>query len=241
MIANYTLISIPSLKPRSNVAPPPPPVRTMTLNNGRVVSMQTGKYTIAGGSIQNVDVPHRIKVNGQWVRINNVRSVTGSEWNDYFRARYGSRNAEWVQRPPIGPNTANHLINVDGFSSRMGIKGAHNMHVFEVEAASRGILITNRTPHPTIPGITQIEYRIPVFDMAGNPILGQFKSATRVKTVFDPNVISNNQMYNWGVEAMRNGTAQPDGTFLGSARGLNFMGYKDPITGEIRNFFPILD
>ena len=184
--------------------------RTITLNNGRVVNVQTGGGRIVQGNLQSTNVPRMTNVNGRW-----------------------------VQARPIGSNAQNHLINVDGFG-RKGISGAHNLNFFEAEAQSRGVIVTNQTPHPTVRGVTQIEYRIPVFDMVGNPIPGQFKPKVQVKTVFDPNVISNEQMFRWGQEAMRNGSIEGRKIYGVAPNGLRFEGYINPITGEITNFYPVI-
>jgi len=279
----------------------------MTLNNGRVVRMQTGKYTIAGGSIQNVDVPHVIKVNGQWVRATNVRSVTGSEWNDYFRARYGVENVEWmpqlpnpgnpdfigplqppqpplptmvlgngrvvrmqtgnytvtsgniqnanvvhmrnvngqhVRIPPIGSNVANHLTNVEDIN-RKGVVGGHNRAVFEREISNMhpdvwlSDVIIEEIPHPTIAGITQIRYQLPLKlrgSIIAEPI--QFRPIVQPKTIFNPSIISDQQMMICGREAMQNGIIIGDTIHGMASNGLKFVGYiRD---GVITNFYPVL-
>jgi len=192
--------------------PSPTTGRTITLSNGRVVNVQTGGGRIIQGNLQSPNVPRLAKV-----------------------------NEKWTKARPIGSNAQNHLINVDGFASRTGIKGGHNLNSFEAEAQSRGVIVTNRTPHPTVRGVVQMEYRIPVFDMAGNPIPGKFKTEAQLKTVFDPNIISNDQMFRWGQEAMKNGTFDPISNQIrgASSNGLNFIGYvKD---GKITNFHPIIE
>jgi len=38
-----------------------------------------------------------VNVNGQWVKVNNINAPIGGDWNNLFRARYGSHNVEWMQ------------------------------------------------------------------------------------------------------------------------------------------------
>jgi len=42
------------------------PVRTINVN-GQAMPIHTGDYTIIRGNIQNMNVPHMVKVNGRWV------------------------------------------------------------------------------------------------------------------------------------------------------------------------------
>ena len=50
----------------TKVQPASPPVRTITLNNGRIVNLQTTNGKIVNGNLQNPNVPCMINVNGRW-------------------------------------------------------------------------------------------------------------------------------------------------------------------------------
>ena len=46
-----------------------PPVRTITLNNGRVIRLSSPNATFVRGNLQSPTIPRMIKVNGKWVRM----------------------------------------------------------------------------------------------------------------------------------------------------------------------------
>jgi|GEM_PF-1409999 len=90
----------------------------------------------------------------------------------------------------------NHLINVQGFNrdASKGITGGHNMDEFynyfrNVEKLDDKDFIHKVTPHPTIDGIIQINYKIPKLDNKGN-LTGEYKHFKNPKTVYDPSKIS---------------------------------------------------
>ncbi|UVI29380.1 pre-toxin TG domain-containing protein [Paenibacillus spongiae] len=126
-----------------------------------------------------------------------------------------------------------------------GILGGHNLHNFEEVFTNNGWkmddLIISRTPHPTINGVYEIKYQLPAKDMTGKIIEGQYKNIPFPKTVYDPSVIKDEQMLEWGRQAMANATRSANGRILtGTApNGLMFQGYIE--NGEITNFFPILE
>jgi len=79
-------------------------------------------------------------VNGQWVRVNNIRSVTGSEWNNYFRVRYGSENVHWMQAPRImNVNGKQVILNDNLFDpTRIDSRGRTNLQRMEQGLAPIG-------------------------------------------------------------------------------------------------------
>jgi hypothetical protein len=120
-----------------------------------------------------------------------------------------------------------------------GIGGAHNLDEFNKAAAAEGILITKRTPHPTLRGVEKIEYQIQALDRAGNRT-GTFKAKPFEKTVYDPKRISDSQMAQWGKEAAEEaasrGALNREWTGV-SKNGIVFRGYLDE-NGAVRSFFP---
>lgn len=71
---------------------------------------------------------------------------------------------------------------------------------------------------------------------------GIYKKVKAPKTVYDPSIISDEKMIQWGKEAMKN--AAPIGnnvrSITGTAEnGMRFQGYINAETGEITNFHPI--
>lgn len=141
----------------------------------------------------------------------------------------------------------NHLINVEGIvrKKNKGIVGGHNFDNFKKAFTENGWNLDDYTiskkPHPNIDGIYEIKYGLPAFDREGNIIAGQLKNVRTPKTVYDPKIISNEQMINWGKEAMANGTINGRVVTGQASNGLKFQGFIDEATGEITNFYPALD
>ncbi|WP_180226679.1 CdiA family toxin C-terminal domain-containing protein, partial [Bacillus thuringiensis] len=145
----------------------------------------------------------------------------------------------------FGDNAKNHLKNVENISTKKGVSGGHNMDEFYNALKNQGVdvedLIISKKSHSSIEGIYEIEYKIPRKDMAGNiaePV--SYKNIKEPKTIYDPAMISDDKIYQWGKEAMQKGTINGrlvEGT---ASNGLKFRGYLND-TGEITNFFPILD
>ncbi|MGN7941437.1 MULTISPECIES: CdiA family toxin C-terminal domain-containing protein [Bacillaceae] len=75
---------------------------------------------------------------------------------------------------------------------------------------------------------------------------GEFKASTHKKTVYDEELITDEQMYKYSQEAMENGTEYitrggqqvVQGT---ASNGLKFEGWKNPTTGEIESMYPVLE
>ncbi len=163
-----------------------------------------------------------------------------------------------------------HFIEVEGFKAKttIGIKGGHNLENFEKFISDNfGDQIKDinqavtKTPHPNIPGIYEVKYKLPVYDGMSSAnggkgnFTGQWKEYKNPKTVYDPKVISNEQILKLGREAMEEGiqsnrikidtrqNAVSDevvGYVEIDGKQLQFIGYRDKATGEITNFFPVI-
>ncbi|MBC1231372.1 hypothetical protein HB816_12990 [Listeria booriae] len=142
-------------------------------------------------------------------------------------------------------NAKNHLKNVENITAKKGIVGGHNLNEFNKALKSQGFnsgdLIVSKKPHPFIKGVYEIEYKIPRKDMAGNvaePV--SYKNIKEPKTVYDPSIISDEKMYQWGQEAMQSGVISGRLVEGSASNGLKFRGYLNE-SGKITNFFPIID
>lgn len=140
-----------------------------------------------------------------------------------------------------------HLVEVEDIvrKKNKGIVGGHNLQNFEKAFIEKGwdlesCIITKRE-HRTIVGIYEIEYGLPALDREGNIKHGELKKVRTPKTVYDPEKISNEQMLQWGEEAMKNGEVVGRKVTGYAKNGLKFEGYIDEATGEITNFFPTLN
>ncbi|WP_229716781.1 CdiA family toxin C-terminal domain-containing protein [Paenibacillus aceti] len=143
-----------------------------------------------------------------------------------------------------------HLINVKKFDRdpSKGITGGHNMGEFynyfrNVLKLDDVDFINKVTPHPTIDGIIQINYKIPKLDNKGN-LTGEYKYFKNPKTVYDSSKISEATIIEWGKAAMQQGI--DSGSIVGrkitgiAPNGLKFEGYMDA-NGIITKFYPKLD
>ncbi|WP_052737871.1 EndoU domain-containing protein [Bacillus sp. SA1-12] len=139
-----------------------------------------------------------------------------------------------------------HLVEVIDVVRKKGkgIVGGHNLKNFEKAFKDQGWdideCIISKRKHPSIEGVYEIEYGFPKKDMEGKIIPGELKKVSHPKTVYDPNIISDEQMIKWGEEAMKNGTVDGREITGVSSNGLQFKGFIDE-SGEVTNFFPILD
>jgi hypothetical protein len=137
-----------------------------------------------------------------------------------------------------------HLTQVEDIvrKKNRGVVGGHNLENFEKAFTDRGWSleenIISKTPHPSMNGVYEVKYQIPAVDTQGNIIAGQYKNIPNPKTVYDPKIISDEQMLDWGREAMKNGTVNRREITGYSSNGLKFQGYIE--NGEITNFFPTL-
>ncbi|MEC1752061.1 T7SS effector LXG polymorphic toxin [Bacillus mojavensis] len=140
-----------------------------------------------------------------------------------------------------------HLVEVEDIvrKKNKGIVGGHNLQNFEKAFIDKGwdleSCIISKREHPTIDGIYEIEYGLPALDREGNIKPGELKKVRTPKTVYDPEKISNEQMLQWGEEAMKNGELVGRKVTGYAKNGLKFEGYIDEATGEITNFFPTLN
>ncbi|WP_145415068.1 WXG100 family type VII secretion target [Paenibacillus xylanexedens] len=172
---------------------------------------------------------------------------TGAEWDEYLRSKYGDDNVTWVNKNNFEylDGFDDHLINAQSIvrKKNKGIVGGHNLESFERILIDQGWnleeLIVSKTPHPTISGVLEIDYRIPALDRELKVIADQYKNIPSPKTVYDPKVISNDQMIQWGKEAMASGEIVVREIRGTASNGLKFTGYLDE-NGRVTNFFPTI-
>lgn len=141
---------------------------------------------------------------------------------------------------PISENAKPHLIDPEGIVNKK-VSGGHNQEKFIQFAEENKIKIASERNHPSIPGVKEIEYQMPKLDRAGNvvdPI--EYKGKLHKKTVYDPSLISDDMMYQWGQEAMRSGTKEGKKITGYAKNGLRFRGYLDE-SGNIKNFYPMIE
>lgn len=93
---------------------------------------------------------------------------------------------------------------MDGFTQSKGIVGGHNSNAFYGKLEEVGGKEISETAHPTISGIKEVRYEIPKKGKDGNPLVPpEYKVVKTSKTIYDPKIISDKQMAQWGQEAMK--------------------------------------
>ncbi|CAI6053280.1 hypothetical protein PAECIP112173_01480 [Paenibacillus sp. JJ-100] len=141
-----------------------------------------------------------------------------------------------------------------------GVSGGHNYEEFKKFFSENGkysLQVVKKLEHPDVPGIYDLEYRmmVEIKDYTGKGT-GKFKYIPKEdkpphkKTIYDPNVISNDEIIRLGKEAMEEGIsrlqiekleAQNKEMIRGtSSNGLKFEAIRNIETGEIENFWPVL-
>ena len=128
-----------------------------------------------------------------------------------------------------------HLQNVEGYNGdrRKGVSGGHDINNFKhflqqqfPNVQNPDGFIVSQKPHPTIPGVYEIYYRVPKQDGKGN-FTGEYKTFAQPKTVYDPAVLSPQQISNWAMEAFTGPGVVIDGIAISgtASNGLHFIGY----------------
>lgn len=127
-------------------------------------------------------------------------------------------------------------MNVEGYKAnwRHGISGGHELnglfqYLESLPCPEGGSTIVPQVAHPTIAGIANIDYRIPRQDKNGN-LTGGYRYFSHPKTVFDSKLISEQQIYDWAMEAFTGtgATISNQRKIVGTAKnGLKFVGYLD--------------
>ena len=140
-----------------------------------------------------------------------------------------------------------HLQNVEGYNGdrRKGVSGGHDINNFKhflqqqfPNVPNPDDFIVSQKPHPTIDGIYEIYYRVPKQDGKGN-FTGEYKTFAQPKTVYDPAVLSPQQISNWAMEAFTGPGAMIKGNKVEgiASNGLHFVGFLDGNNYAILNNF----
>lgn len=155
-----------------------------------------------------------------------------------------------------------HLTGkVEKCTKRHGVSGGHNYDEFKKyfdNSDQYKLDEVKKDEHPDVKGVYDIEYRLKVEikDYRGQGT-GEFKFVPKEdkpphkKTVYDPALISSDEIVRLGNEAMEEGIessrvkqlkGQTNKQMIRgvSSNGLKFEGFKNTDTGEIENFYPVL-
>ncbi len=215
----------------------------------------------------------KVGVNAVWLIVSLIqlgqavyKGVKLSYKNKQLKVGKKTQVVEGVQKPPVKFNETNchdhliygeHIKNKVPLKSKDGVKGAHNEKYFYQSIEDRFIPIYKKegltfnindciekaVPHPSFKGIKEIYYKLPALKNGAFLDRGNYVKVKMPKTVYDSAIISDNQMLQWGKEAMQNGIK--NGSVVGikvfgeSSNGLKFTGYLDK-EGRINNFHPVI-
>ena len=155
-----------------------------------------------------------------------------------------------------------HMVYGEKFAKK-GVSGGHNWKKFDDYIGNSEYSFDSHkvSKHPDIDGVYDIEYTLkrPVKDYTGKPIPGEFKhvpGGNRIfkKTVYDSNVISDNEMIKLSKDAMKEAVKSGrkrvidkqnkvlyQGKVSYKGKTLKFEGFENMNTGEIENAYPVLE
>ncbi len=152
----------------------------------------------------------------------------------------GVQNISKVTKYELTNKLRLHITMVDpSVPRKRGIGGAHKKDVF----IKNDIKIISETPHPSINGVSKIEYQMPKRDKTGAPIPGEYQDGVpKAKTVYDSNIISTDEYLSRGLEAANNVAFQYENGILPREwvgidnNGITWHGYCE--NGEIKSMYP---
>lgn len=136
-----------------------------------------------------------------------------------------------------------HLTTVDDFTQKKGVTGAHTLGSFDRAVKEYNLRITSKVEHSTVKGVYEIRYEIPLKNKQLE-YTGDYKEIKEPKTVYDPSIIANDKIMEWGQQAADRGLdraiANNDRRIEVTVNNLTFRVYVDLNTKTIINFFPII-
>ncbi|MEC0281587.1 CdiA family toxin C-terminal domain-containing protein [Terribacillus saccharophilus] len=192
-------------------------------------------------------------------------SVSSVSKTDSGSLHAGSIRASSETQPIIKYKEDYHVEHLTGeikkCTDRRGVSGGHNYSEFKKFFETNGkykLEEIQKFAHPEIEGIYDLEYRmlVEIKDYRGIGT-GEYKYIPKEnrdplkKTIYDPDFISDEDIVRYGKEAMEEGIKngqvdelidQNKSMVSGTAsNGLKFEGIKNLETGEIDNFWPVLE
>ncbi|EMF0927718.1 VENN motif pre-toxin domain-containing protein [Klebsiella aerogenes] len=133
-----------------------------------------------------------------------------------------------------------HMGSVVKYNQQKGITGGHNADAFYSTVSEKNVKIVGET-QSSVKGITEVQYKIPAYDRAGN-ITG-YKDKIFTKTIYDPKIFTDQKMLELGQQAASSGykaaIASGQREYTATAGGIKFQVYLDKKTGMVENFHPV--
>lgn len=135
------------------------------------------------------------------------------------------------------PELEAHIKNIDpSVPRKRGIGGAHNSKEF----FKNDVAIVSETPSK-IPGVKTVEYRMPKLNADGTPT-GEYGARVFKKTIYDPDIISDDEFIKRGLDAANDAISKTDDGIMPrewsgiDSEGIMWHGYFED--GQITSFFP---
>jgi len=194
-----------------------------------------------------------VPIGGQAVRFTaaTIRALKAGEMVTVagIRLKMVNGTLHWVNNPfakapgPTSTDIVDHLTIGKYSSGKTGVVGGHEMDAFYQAFRDAGIdpdaVIVSKTK--IYPGVYNIEYNAPKMKSGSTgPEDPLSWSYTYVKTVYDPAIVSTDDIVRWGNEAMKNAQLVPGSTkyYRGVAsNGWTFEGILE--NGVITTFYPV--
>ena len=135
------------------------------------------------------------------------------------------------------PELEAHIKNIDpSVPRKRGIGGAHNSKEF----FKNDVAIVSETPSK-ISGVKTVEYKMPKLNADGTPT-GEYGARVFKKTIYDPDIISDDEFIKRGLDAANDAISKIDDSIMPrewsgiDSEGIMWHGYFED--GQITSFFP---
>ena len=167
------------------------------------------------------------------VNVSNSNETNTSNTNDY----------QYSEGINFKLDLPEHLTTVDDFTQKKGVTRAHTLGSFDRAVKEYYLRITSKVEHPTVKGVYEIRYEIPLKNKQLE-YTGDYKEIKEPKTVYDPSIISDDKIIEWGQQAADRGLnraiANNDRRIEVTVKELTFRVYIDLNTKTVINFLTII-
>lgn len=136
-----------------------------------------------------------------------------------------------------------HLIKCEGFKD--GFIGVHNYDSFIYLTKDLRLVKIIEVVKGNIEGVYEIYYKVSMLNQNKQIIFGQWRNKVFIKTVYDPQFISDEDIEKWAREALENVrgfTRNNELAVQGTAKnGQKFQGWININTNEFISYYPVIN
>ena len=206
-----------------------------------LVKKAAGKAKNYGDDLNSVDEVSAHSDDVTLGRVNDVNNANKTPSTDTQVIQTTDNDIKYPEGISYRQDLPKHLKTFDVFTQKNGVGGSHNLDAFNQAVAEKGIRITSKTEHPTIKGIYQIEYEIPILDKQRNPT-GIYKKIKNPKTVYDPVIHSDEKILQLSIKAaaigLDNAISKGLRQFTQKVDDITFRVYLDLQSKTVTNVHP---